>query len=42
MFWFDRLRMVAHLEAKLGMVKISHVGALESDPAFRNVFDSLS
>lgn len=24
--------MVAHLEARLGMIKISHVDAVESDP----------
>lgn len=31
-----------HLEAKLGIVKLFHVGVMESDPAFKNVIDWLS
>ena len=33
---------MAHLEAKLGIVKLFHVGIMEGDPAFKNVIGSLS
>lgn len=32
---------MAHLETKLGIVKLFYVGVMESDPAFKNVIGSL-